>query len=100
MIPDVIPNGVAEFIVIVLVALFLAYLWWLDKFGSKKSNCALAEEKVKEILVRMEALSLARQELERQLLDVHKQSVEMNKLLLNVIQENTKANTLLAERMR
>lgn len=94
------PSGVAEAILFVLLGLFLAYLWWEKNFGKSNNSCAMADNKVQFILSKMEASGQQRQKLEEQLLDVHKQSVELNKMLMAVLQENTRANTILAERIR
>ena len=100
MIPNVIPDGSAEFYVIIITSLFLVYLWWQKEFGNKPTNCAMADIKVKEIVAKMEKLADARQKLEQELVDIHKRSEETQKLLFEVIQENTVANTILAERLK
>lgn len=114
--PIKLPDGTAEFIMFIAGVLFLVYLWYVDKFRIKNpdtkedrasnpeikqvSQCALADEKLKTIIAKTEEALRERIALEERIISMRSESNEIIKMLMITLQENTKANTLLAERIR
>ena len=105
------PDGTAEFVLMAILACWFGFLWWQKTFGSNKrdnekdipfkdnkptvSECALAEEKLKTIVVKFEALIKSKEELERQLIEIHKQSHSLQERFLDHLEDNTEQMTTL-----
>lgn len=88
----------AEFVIFIAAVLFLVYLYFQDKFKKDTApwtpdQCALASAKAAGIFTTIKEMADRRHDLECQIVD-------QNKALIGIIEANTRANTILAERLK
>ena len=101
------PDGLAEYIILVAVCLFIAFLWFKDKFkpedlsetdriknkAEADNRCALASSRVDSIKDLIQSNIEQRKRMEEDL-----QSV--NKILIKIVEDNTRAMTMLCDRLK
>lgn len=86
--------GVLGSLGVLIVAIFISWLWYLRKDDSieKDNNCALADSKMQAYKDMVESFMSRQQEIEEKM-------IKQSDLLIKVVEDNAKANAILAERI-